>query len=231
MSRIGIAASETLEIHMRASTRKLQRIYTVLSVRDVHALASETSPSQLINHVTCVDVPPSPTLPRSIININVTTTRYPSTSSHHLINRSVVPPGFPCIPPSSSVVAPNHIHQNQAAAQVHRRPMLQTLAALDNCQDRISLSDARHLAAQGASWIEGRCSGRTASGFYTGFIHSFPYVPLSRFGLRLVPPFASVFYSVPLVLPLFDKYTLLPSLEEDLPLQTITRITDQPEME
>ena len=74
----------------------------------MHALASETSPSQLINHVTCVDVPPSPTLPRSIININVTTTRHPSTSSHHLINRSVVPPGFPCIPPSSSVVDSSH---------------------------------------------------------------------------------------------------------------------------
>ena len=32
--------------------------------------------------------------------------------------------------------------------------MLQTLAALDNCQDCVSLSDAQHLAVQGASGIE-----------------------------------------------------------------------------
>ena len=32
-----------------------------------------------------------------------------------------------------------------------------------------------------------------------------------RFSLRLVPPFASALYSVPLVSPLFDKCTLVPS--------------------
>ena len=93
--------------------------------------------------------------------------RHLTTSSRHLHNRSVVSPGFPCIFPQIPVVAPNQQPQNQAVAQDPRRPKLQTLAALDNRQDRVSLSEARHLAGRGASWIKGRCSGSAASRFYS----------------------------------------------------------------
>ena len=128
-----------------------------------------------------------------------------------IYNRSIVLPGFPCIPPSSSVVASNQLPQNQLQSlktQDPRRPKLQTLAPLDNRQDRVSLSDVRHLAARGAS---GSSSvGGDESCFGVKFI-LFSMFSCFRFGLRLSFCFRSVSCASRFVCSI--KYHLAPSPE------------------
>ena len=113
--------------------------------------------------------------------------RHHAASPPTISNQSVVSPGFPCIPPSCSVVAPNHHPQNQLQS-------LKTLAGRSSkrsppsttVKDRVSLSDTRHLAARGASGIEVVGGTSSASGFYSlAFVCSFVFFLV----LDLSPPF------------------------------------------
>ena len=126
----------------------------------------------------------------------------PSTSTSPptlpLLPPSTINPSFPLVSPAFPLKFRRRIQSASSkptsVAQDPRRLKLQTLAALDNCQDRVSLSDVRHLAARGAS-------GSSSVGgdeFYFGvkFI-LFSMSSCFRFGLR--PLFASVAYPVPLV--------------------------------
>ena len=91
-------------------------------------------------------------------------------SSHHLQSICRLP-WFPLHSPSSPRRRVQSTPSKPSGHSGHCRLMLQTLAALDNCQDRISLSDARHLATRGTSGIEVDVVG--VGVLLRGVIHSF----------------------------------------------------------
>ena len=90
--------------------------------------------------------------------------------------------------------------------------MPQMLAALNNCQVYVLLSEARHLAGRGASWIQGVCSGSTALGF-----DSFTLVCLLVFVSVLDLPFPARF-----------EFHTLPGLTSRTPNDTASLLTPPP---